>query len=362
MLTCAGCSKVVTDQYISALGMCWHESCFRCAHCRQPFGSEKFIEKGKLPYHVSCYREKFSPRCAGCNQVIDGETIQALGKTWHPHHFICNQCRQPITGGQYFVQDSRPYCQKDYLSLFGTRCSICNQPMQGKHLVDFWGNPYCPHHEKEFPRCVGCSRLICEALTGGGIEYMDGHYLCNICHPSAVENINQAQQIFRRVQRCLKNLGLDTGLSNIPLRLVSQRELKDQLKHHPMKIPNGLTRTRIHTRGMGEVAREVEEVQALLGLPTENLAAVYAHELMHTWLFLNRFPQLPEKVEEGLCELATFLWLNEQDSPQTGFLLKSMQENDDPVYGIGFRAALRSYKKHGLAAVLDVVRRNRGLP
>ena len=34
-----------------------------------------------------------------------------------------------------------------------------------------------------------------------------------------------------------------------------------------------------------------------------------AHEFMHAWIWVQGFPQLPAALEEGLCELAAFLYL-----------------------------------------------------
>jgi len=34
-----------------------------------------------------------TPICHGCNQEIRGPFVSALGRTWHPEHFVCNSCK-----------------------------------------------------------------------------------------------------------------------------------------------------------------------------------------------------------------------------------------------------------------------------
>ncbi len=52
----------------------------------------------------------------------------------------------------------------------------------------------------------------------------------------------------------------------------------------------------------------------LFVLPYEHLGSVLAHELGHAWLFLNHYPKLPNKLEEGFCELLSTYWLQSRDN------------------------------------------------
>ena len=60
--------------------------------------------------------------------------------------------------------------------------------------------------------------------------------------------------------------------------------------------------------GGGET-RLVQEIRIQSGLSADHAAQVLAHEFMHAWLWLQGFPHLPKQLEEGLCELASFLYL-----------------------------------------------------
>ena len=111
-----------------------------------------------------------------------------------------------------------------------------------------------------------------------------------------------------------------------------------------------------------EVRRELEEVVILHGLPQEHFSAIAAHELGHVMLFNQGFDNLPAKVEEGLCELCSYLWLKQRGDRHADFRIDSMQKNDDSTYGVGFRQALKSYEKVGLRELLVYVKKNQGFP
>ena len=44
-------------------------------------------------------------------------------------------------------------------------------------------------------------------------------------------------------------------------------------------------------------------------LSAMHAAQVLAHEYMHCWLWLQGFPPLEHRLEEGLCELVSYLFL-----------------------------------------------------
>jgi len=54
------------------------------------------------------------------------------------------------------------------------------------------------------------------------------------------------------------------------------------------------------------------QIILLKGLPMVVAGATIAHELMHCWLFLQRFPELDEETEEGLSEVAAYTWLTDR--------------------------------------------------
>lgn len=64
------------------------------------------------------------------------QVVTAMGKTWHPEHFVCTHCQEEIGSRNFFERDGQPYCEKDYHNLFSPRCYYCNGPILD---VSLWG-------------------------------------------------------------------------------------------------------------------------------------------------------------------------------------------------------------------------------
>ena len=330
-----------------------------------------------------------SPRCAYCGKPVIGDYTTALGKAWHPSHFICAQCRQPFDGGsfyerngkayckrdfdelfgrrcasgellgqnRYFEKDDKVYCETHYWQKFGKRCAIGGEILKGAYQINAWGDTYCAEHSAGLAECYSCHRFICERLTRGGVRYDDGHSICNRCRQTAIDTAAQGQPALMQVRRALARLGLEIGPAETPLRLVDQQELNRRSTKSYSKQPTGMACHHTLTRNGQIVERQVEAILILSGLPREHFTAVAAHELMHIYLFMNAFPDLEPVVEEGLCELAEYLWLKQQNTPEAAYRLGLMDKNENPVYGQGFQLARRSLEKMHLLPMLDYVRK-----
>jgi hypothetical protein len=394
-LTCRGCGKTITGRYITALGATWHEVCFKCAKCGKSLVGQQFYEKNGQPYHETCYHALFSPRCAGCGQPITGQYITALGKTWHPEHFVCARCGKPFgsegyyerdgkpycrrdydelfglrcaAGGEligqqkYYMEGGKPYCEKHYWELFGKRCVIGGEILKGEYQYNSWGDTYCKQHADQTPMCYSCNRPICSQATGGGVRYGDGRTVCNICRRTAIDGDAAAQSVLDDVRRGLPGCGIIVPGAVITAKVVDQNELARR-ETRSGKPPTGLTLTQKQVMSGGrELSRRIEGVLILHGLPREHFEAVAAHELMHCYLFLDGFPELPRRDEEGLAELAEWLWLKQKTSQLAGQLAKATESGDDAIYGAGFQVARAGYERMGLARLLAQVKKNGRLP
>lgn len=96
---CAGCNtEIGHGRFLSCMGAVWHPECFCCHACNQPISdyevrkliipSWHFHEKlyrmrlkltsllvqfsmsGNYPYHKSCYKEHYHPKCDVCKQFV----------------------------------------------------------------------------------------------------------------------------------------------------------------------------------------------------------------------------------------------------------------------------------------------------
>jgi hypothetical protein len=359
MSLCARCEESIVGEYIEALDAEWHPRCFVCEGCGKAL-SGGFLEREGKPYHEACFHESFSPRCAGCGKPLARPYITALGRAWHPAHFRCERCGKPFNG-EFFEHEGKAYCEADYHQLFSPRCMVCGAAMRGEYTVNGWGEQYCPRHERDLARCYSCNRPMSQRLTGGGVAYRDGRSQCNLCRQTSVHSVPAGEEIMARVRATLAKSGIKVERP-IPLKLADAMDLRRLATHDYSADPSGIASTRLWTEGDREVGREVEGISILHGLPEWHFAAVAAHELGHAWLFINRYPTLPPAVEEGICELCEYLWLREQNTTEARWLLEAMEQNPDPIYGEGYRAARRALDTHGLQSLLAHVRQHGQFP
>ena len=54
------------------------------------------------------------------------QVITALGRIWHPEHFVCEQCQQELGTRNFFEHSGKAYCERDYHMLYSPRCFHCN--------------------------------------------------------------------------------------------------------------------------------------------------------------------------------------------------------------------------------------------
>ncbi|CAN4105389.1 unnamed protein product [Withania somnifera] len=137
---------------------------------------------------------------------------------------------------------------------------------------------------------------------------------------------------------------------------------------------------------------EVTAILVLFGLPRLLTGAILAHELMHAWLRLKGFRNLSLEVEEGICQVLSYMWLESEvmpgsrDMPSTStasassvssskkgvksgvenklgeFFMHQIAHDTSPAYGGGFRAANKAVNKYGLKCTLDHMRLTGSFP
>ncbi|CEP11640.1 hypothetical protein [Parasitella parasitica] len=171
---CGGCEEPLSGQAITTTGKHWHPRCFKCQACRQNLEHIAFYEKDSLPYCALDYHELFSPRCDFCKTPIEEHSISALGKTYHPGHFFCRECGKPFDEETNFLEhEGHAYCEADYYKQFGKPCKGCEEIITGDFLVALGGEWH-----KECFVCVDCGSTFASStfLIRGGKPYCEEHY------------------------------------------------------------------------------------------------------------------------------------------------------------------------------------------
>jgi hypothetical protein len=244
-------------------------------------------------------------------------------------------------------------------------CAACGQQIgPGRYMQDQWKACYHLEHA-HIKRCVYCARGISEYNTHGGVHYPDGRDVCNICQETAVVDEGTAASLEASTRDRMSAWGLTFAYGDIPVKLVDQATL-NRLFGHGTEIGdgkiNGLTTKRWTKDGSGKVVAREVSIAILYGLPQEIYSKTIAHELMHSWMFLDHEPEHVPALEEGTCNLASYYMLQESPDPLAGFLREAMFKSSNPTYGMGLRRAIKFVQARQFTGLVKMLRSNRDFP
>uniref|UniRef100_A0A671YJK8 LIM domain binding 3a n=1 Tax=Sparus aurata TaxID=8175 RepID=A0A671YJK8_SPAAU len=137
------CCCVCRGPFLVALGRSWHPEEFNCHYCHMSLADVSFVEEQNNVYCENCYEEFFAPTCARCNTKIMGEVMHALRQTWHTTCFVCAACGKAFGNSLFHMEDGEPYCEKDYVALFSTKCHGCDFPVEaGDKFIEALGHTW----------------------------------------------------------------------------------------------------------------------------------------------------------------------------------------------------------------------------
>nr|XP_018686648.1 PREDICTED: protein DA1-related 1-like [Musa acuminata subsp. malaccensis]XP_018686649.1 PREDICTED: protein DA1-related 1-like [Musa acuminata subsp. malaccensis]XP_018686650.1 PREDICTED: protein DA1-related 1-like [Musa acuminata subsp. malaccensis]XP_018686651.1 PREDICTED: protein DA1-related 1-like [Musa acuminata subsp. malaccensis]XP_018686652.1 PREDICTED: protein DA1-related 1-like [Musa acuminata subsp. malaccensis] len=356
--------------------------------------------------------------CAGCNTEIGhGRFLSCMDAYWHPECFRCHACSQPISDYEFSMSGKYPYHKSCYKELYHPKCDVCKQfiPTNMNGFIEyralpFWLQKYCPSHEMDgTPRCCSCERM--EPRDAKYVTLDDGRMLCLECLDSAVMDTNECQPLYLDIQEFYEGLHMKIG-QRVPLLFVERQALNEAIEgekngHHHLPETRGLclseeqTVRRILRKpriGAGnkimnmitEPCRltrrcEVTAILILYGLPRLLTGCILAHEMMHAWLRLQGYRSLSQEVEEGICQVLAHMWLDSQIISGSGdnvastssssasttskkgsrfqferklgnFFKHQIESDTSPAYGDGFRAGNRAVLQYGLRRTLDHIK------
>ncbi|CAL5332307.1 hypothetical protein CsSME_00013744 [Camellia sinensis var. sinensis] len=363
--------------------------------------------------------------CAGCNTEIGhGRFLNCMGAVWHPECFRCHACHQPICDYEFSMSGNYPYHKSCYKENYHPKCDVCKHfiPTNAAGLIEyrahpFWVQKYCPVHENDgTPRCCSCERM--EPRETRYVALDDGRKLCLECLDSAIMDTNECQPLNIDIREFYEGLNMKVE-QQVPLLLVERQALNEAMDgersgHHHMPETRGLCLSEEQTvstilrrprigagnRIMNMITEpykltrrcEVTAILILYGLPRLLTGSILAHEMMHAWLRLQGYRTLPQDVEEGICQVLAHMWLESQIMSISGnniastssstsvsrsskqgtrspferklgeFFKHQIESDTSPVYGNGFRAGNQAVLKYGLRMTLDHIRLTGSFP
>lgn len=293
--------------------------------------------------------------CGACGEPIRGACFETGGAVYHPECFACAHCGEPITG-PFTVFRHRNYHTSCFEAHVALRCAVCGGVIEGQYLLDHWGNAYHTRHQGEVLQCDFCRRFIVGTLGDGMTRLHDGRALCSTCAPSSVTSIREARAIVDRTAAELSSFRIVVDPKPIRLRMVGQDELARIAESHAHET-KGFTDYLVRKTVFGRVEAETIHVYLLYGMPRVQAMSTVAHELMHVWQFQRGCFEQDAALSEGACNYASYLILRKHPGAEAEFVIDSMLNDPDPVYGEGFRRVKAFVEREGLAAWLGLASR-----
>ncbi|KAJ8760226.1 hypothetical protein K2173_011096 [Erythroxylum novogranatense] len=332
---CGGCSRDIGyGNYLGCLGKFFHPECFRCHACSYPITENEFSLSGKDPYHKSCFKELTHPKCEVCRQFY----------RCHPFWSQSTSCNSTY----YSLEDGRSLCLECMESAI-MDTGDC-QPLY--HAI----RDYYEGMNMRLDQQIRCYLLkdkhLMKLLLGKerNIRSLDlyfGHITSTFTRGLCLSEEQTVTSIQRRPRIGGHRL---IGMRTQPLKLIRKCE--------------------------------VTAILVLYGLPRLLTGAILAHELMHGWLRLKGYRNLNPDVEEGICQVLSYMWLESEVLPRSRgmastsaasssssvskkgsksdmenklgeFFMHQIAHDASTAYGEGFRAANAAVNKYGLRRTLD---------
>jgi len=321
--------------------------------------------------------------CKGCSQPIHGPHLHALNRDWHPEHFCCIVCQEPITDGRFYAHQEQPCHPHCYEETLAPRCTICNKALLDNYQRNEWGDTYCPEHAKELATCSYCGRLVPHVTRRTRRREVE-NIRCDHCAATAIETLDQAKVHIPNLIDWVETQGAHFRQKSFRLDVLDRADFL--AREGGRRDPLGLTTSTRTMRNQRVDQAKIEEVAIMRGLPRILFEGVCVHELGHVWLVQHKIVNLPIMDEEGFCELLSYHYY--LSTPAVGaaeeevgqcaqaqddrtlahdrkvahFYARNIARNSSPIYGDGFRKVQRLEERVGFAQILKSLQRKKKLP
>ncbi|KAF3705671.1 Actin-binding LIM protein 3 [Channa argus] len=225
-IVCERCGEVCRGEVVRVKNTHFHVHCFTCQVCGCDLVHSGFFHQSGEYICTEDYQRLYGTQCDSCEQYITGEVVSALGRTYHPHCFVCSVCRSPFPIGDrvtfcgkkcvcqqcsHSLSSDKPvkvhgpsYCagcgeeikqgqsllaleRQWHVSCF--KCRTCGCALTGEYISKD-GIPYCEvdYHTQFGIRCESCNSYISgRVLEAGGKHYHPSCARCARCHMMFLE-------------------------------------------------------------------------------------------------------------------------------------------------------------------------------
>eukprot|EP01117_Protostelium_nocturnum_P017498 TRINITY_DN7124_c0_g1_i1.p1 TRINITY_DN7124_c0_g1~~TRINITY_DN7124_c0_g1_i1.p1 ORF type:complete len:305 (-),score=40.89 TRINITY_DN7124_c0_g1_i1:21-887(-) len=118
--------------------------------------------------------------CTNCMQPIVSDRVCAMGKSWHPEHFVCFLCSK-VLSGEFFEEGGNPHCSSCYSRAFC--CTICKKPIFESFFSDpIRGKIHSECFKTPIKTCHTCQKLITNrSVVACDKSYHPDCFRCSHC-------------------------------------------------------------------------------------------------------------------------------------------------------------------------------------
>ena len=354
---CTACKKNLAGKVMRVGTQKLHPQCFRCSSCRAIIGVEYSQSRNRF-FHTYCFRKVNGLVCGHCGKVLGKTWIAYDGKKFHDICYKqhvqprCEICRLPIEK-LFALEKGLKYHVGCFRRFKLPKCTVCSLSLEGTHLVDPWGNAFHAQHQGQTPTCFSCARALSPTSSKGGRRLEDGRYICGYCGATSIYTPEQVRVVRDSALKTLASVGIDGFPKEVGIRLVDRyglNRLTKGMNLHTRGEMRGLTQSQETIEKNRRVATK-HTIHLLKHLPSLEMEGILAHELMHVWLFENRV-KLSLKESEGFCNLGNHLVFSRNQTPMATYLLTCLKEDQDVIYGEGYREMLKQLDALGWAKLL----------
>jgi hypothetical protein len=327
---CALCGRAIEGRILRVEGEVYHPGCFRCSYCGEPIEGA-FSARDDRYYHPACAAE-VGPKCAICGESLIGH--------------------------EFFEDGGVRYCRRCYELEMADRCVVCGQGIvDASYPVNAWGQAWHAACAADLMECSVCCRAV-GPRERGACRLPDGRVLCGRCAELGITDPAEGGRRLDTVAVELRRMGVEVSAAGVRLDLVDRPEL---IRRSGSSKVSGYTSIQTELTN-GRVSREDVVISILTHLEPTRFDGVAAHELGHVFLHRKVTMDLPSRVEEGFCNYLSSLVLRRRDDPEAHYYLKTMDEDPDPDYGVGYRDVRGWVEDHSFARLLTDLERRTTLP
>lgn len=191
---CGKCKKPIFGEYLNINGLKMHPEHYKCEACGKDFVNGDCHEYDGKFYCEEDYRKLLKNVCFGCRKPIAGRSLTAMGRVWHPEHFVCANCHEPFAGANFFEHEGKPYCDTCYAKHFAQVCAKCEKAIIGSALFalgKYW------HHEHYL--CHYCDAPL--SVDGKTVLEWEGKAMCRRCYFKLPKEIRDKIEKQKEMQR-----------------------------------------------------------------------------------------------------------------------------------------------------------------